>query len=265
VLSTGAVRCWGYGAYGQLGYGNSNSIGDNELPSTAGNVNVGGTVTQIAAGTYHTCAVLSTGAVRCWGYGAYGALGYGNADIIGDNETPDSAGNVDVGGNVTQVGAGQYSTCALLSTGAVRCWGYGYYGQLGYANTNDIGDGETPAFAGDVNVGGTVTQVAVGTQHTCVLLSNGNVRCWGYNPYGELGYGNTTTIGDNETPTSAGNVSLGGTATQVTAGTYHSCALLSTGNAICWGYGPYGSLGYGNTNSVGDTELPSTAGTILLY
>ena len=116
-----------------------------------------------------------------------------------------------------------------------------------------------------MSVGGTVTQISANEYSTCALLSNGNVRCWGYNPYGQLGYGNTTTIGDNETPASAGNVSLGGTATQVTVGTYHVCALLSTGNAMCWGYGGYGSLGYGNTTSIGDDELPSTAGTILLY
>ena len=76
--------------------------------------------TEIAAGVNHTCALLSGGAVRCWGDGASGRLGYGNTNNIGDNETPASAGDVDVGGTVTEIAAGRH-TCALLSTGAVRC------------------------------------------------------------------------------------------------------------------------------------------------
>ena len=65
-----------------------------------------------------------------------------------------------------------------------------------------------------MNVGGVVTQIAVGGRHTCALLNTGNVRCWGDNGYGELGYGHTNTIGDDESPVSAGNVDVGGTVTQ---------------------------------------------------
>ena len=75
---------------------NTNDIGDNETPSSAGNVNVGGTVSELAAGAGHNCALLGTVAVRCWGEGADGKLGYGNTNDIGDNETPASAGNIEI-------------------------------------------------------------------------------------------------------------------------------------------------------------------------
>ena len=263
LLTTGAVRCWGYGFYGQLGYGSTRSIGGNETPASAGDVAVGGTVQQIATGGYYTCALLTTGAVRCWGHGGAGELGYGNFNHIGDDETPASAGDIAVGGTVQQIVAGLGGhTCALLTTGAVRCWGLGDDGQLGYGNTNAIGDDETPASAGDVAVGGPVRQIVAGGYHTCALLATGAVRCWGADSYGQLGYGNTNTIGGNETPASVGDVVVGGTVQQIAAGAYHTCALLTTGVVRCWGLGGEGQLGYGNTNTIGDNETPASVGDV---
>ncbi|HEY6561925.1 MAG TPA: RCC1 domain-containing protein, partial [Polyangiaceae bacterium] len=79
---------------GQLGYGNMNDIGDNELPSSAGNVNVGGAIVQIVAGSFHTCALLSTRSIRCWGDSTSRQLGYFPSERIGDNELPWTAGDV---------------------------------------------------------------------------------------------------------------------------------------------------------------------------
>ena len=163
----------------------------------------------IAAGREHTCALPGAGRVRCWGSGDQGALGYGNTDNIGDDETPASAGDVDVGGPVVALAAGAYHTCALLAEGRVRCWGDNRLGPLGYGNTEDVGDDETPASAGDVEVGGPVAALAAGGDHTCALLETSRVRCWGAGWSGQLGYGNTESIGDDETPASAGDVDLG--------------------------------------------------------
>ena len=80
------------------------------------------------------------------------SLGYGNLDYVGDDETPPSAGDVDVGGTVVQVSAAERHTCVVLEGGTVRCWGDAGGGKLGYGNENDIGDDETPASAGDVPV-----------------------------------------------------------------------------------------------------------------
>ncbi len=176
-------------------------------------------------------------------------------------------GTVDVGGPVKQLSTGHYHTCALLETGKVRCWGYGYHGQLGYGNSLTIGDNETPASVGDVNVGDTVLQVVAsktdddrwGAAHTCALLSTGGVKCWGYNGNGQLGYGNTTGLSQP----SASTVDLGGaSAYTLSVGSIHTCALLNTGKARCWGYNGNGQLGYSHTTQIGDNELPSAAGDI---
>ena len=95
-LDTGAARCWGNGLNGRLGYGNTSSIGDGETPASAGDIDVGGAVQTVESGGTHTCSVLGTGALRCWGNAAVGALGYGNLNNIGDGEAPSSAGNVQV-------------------------------------------------------------------------------------------------------------------------------------------------------------------------
>jgi cysteine-rich repeat protein len=268
LSDTGAVSCWGLGANAALGYGNRNDIGDDEPALSAGAVNVGGPVAQLAVGGSHTCALLVSGAVRCWGENLSGQLGYGNTEDIGDDELPFAAGDVNVGGTVIQLTAGFSHTCALLDTGNVRCWGRAALGQLGYGNTQDIGDDETPAEAGDVNIGGSVVQLDGGSQHTCALLDTGSVRCWGGDgsvgllTFGQLGYGNTETIGDDETPADAGDVNIGGQATSVAAGFSHSCALLDTGNIRCWGKNFASQLGYADPDLVGDDELPFTLGDV---
>jgi alpha-tubulin suppressor-like RCC1 family protein len=200
----------GWNSSGELGYGHTEVLGDSPatFPTVNGDVDVGGEVVQVSAGTQHTCALLSTGSVRCWGYGYYGALGYGNQQSLGG--TPDTIparnGDVDVGGPVQQVSTGTDRTCALLVSGTVRCWGRGGHTGLGYGNTNSIGDDETPASAGDIDVGGEVVQLAHGRSHVCALLTDGNLRCWGSNNVGQLGYGHRLAVGNDETPASAGNV-----------------------------------------------------------
>jgi len=85
----------------------------------------------------------------------------------------------------------------------VRYWGNNDWGQLGYGHTDDIDDA---ASAGDVDVGGTAVQIWAGDGHTCALLDDGALRCWGRNAAGQLGYGHTDDVGDDETPASAGDV-----------------------------------------------------------
>ena len=262
LLATGAVRCWGKGTEGRLGYGNERHIGNDELPASAGDVNVGGLVIQVSAGGEHTCAVLEGGTLRCWGRGANGRLGYGNESHIGNDELPFTAGDVNIGGSVTQVAAGGDFTCALLSAGAVRCFGNGADGRLGYGNENSIGDNEDPATAGDVNLGGRAVQISAGAAHACALLESGAIRCWGEGTEGRLGYGNENHIGNDETPASAGDINIGGIATQVSAGDVHTCVLLENGAVRCFGRGADGRLGYGNERHIGNDELPFTAGDV---
>jgi alpha-tubulin suppressor-like RCC1 family protein len=264
VSGTGRVRCWGANHAGQLGYGHTETIGDDELPSEAGDVDVGGVVTQIGAGYAHTCALLDTGAVRCWGEGG-GMFSYPRGVTIGDDETPASAGDVDIGGPAKQIAVGFSHTCALLDNGTVRCWGMGG-GALGYGHTETIGDDEAPASAGDVDVGGAVSQVSAGNSVTCVLLTTGGLRCFGVNFYGRLGYGNLDNVGDDETPASAGDVPVGANVLQVAADSgqhaSHACALVDGGAVVCWGQGSWGAPGYGTLDDIGDDETPASIGNV---
>ncbi len=246
LLNDGNVRCWGLNNYGQLGYGHTNNIGDNELPYTAGNLQLGDGVVQLAAGAAHTCALLRSGYVRCWGRNNHGQLGYGHVQSVGDDEPLLSQSYVNLGARAVRLAAGYWYTCALLTTGKVRCWGLNDYGQLGYGHTQNVGDDEGLWDVSDVQVGGSVQELVAGGWHTCALLTGGRVRCWGANGHGQLGYGHTTTIGDNEHPSSAGDVNVGGTVLQLSASYAQTCALLDTGSIRCWGYNNYGQLGYGN-------------------
>ncbi|HAP76793.1 MAG TPA: hypothetical protein DCR14_12005, partial [Acidimicrobiaceae bacterium] len=283
LLAHGPISCWGSGSGGKLGYGNTDTIGDFVTPFTnpvnGGIIRLPGaqTTTAITTGSAHTCALLAHGAITCWGSGGFGALGYGNSNgNIGDNETP--ATNPVNGGIIplpggqtaTAIAAGSQHTCALLANGRVTCWGLGSTGRLGYGNTNDIGDNETPATnpvdGGLVALPGgrTATAITAGSGHTCALLSDGAVTCWGASDLGVLGYGNSNSIGDDETPATnpvnGGLVAMPGgqTATSITAGDFHTCALLADGTITCWGYGIGGRLGYGNSNDIGDNETPGT-------
>ncbi len=257
----GKVRCWnnaGTTPPPTLGYGNTTDV-----TTPTADIDLGGVATQISVGRWHACALLVGGSVRCWGGSGYGALGYPNIISIGDDETPAAAGPVNVGGTVIQIAAGYRHTCALLSDRTVRCWGQGSAGALGYGNTSTIGDDEAPASVGVVNVGGRVSKIAVDGYHTCVLLEGGTVRCWGSAT--PLGYGNTTAVGTSTTPADAGDLDLGGPATDIVAGYWHSCARLKGGAVRCWGESSYGQLGYGNTNSFGDNETPASVGDVPLY
>ncbi len=312
------VKCWGEGSHGSLGYGNTNNIGDNETPASVGYVDLGFVPNQVSAGASISCALSTTGQVKCWGSGSSGRPGYANTETLGDNEVPASYGFVSLGGTATtrlsssgiytcaqqgaqgrcwglnffgelgipgvnaigdneppdlynpltipsgmfHLSAGFQHACAVSQDGPVYCWGDGGDGALGYANTNDIDDiGNTsPIQLGS----GLPDRVVGGADHTCVLLNGGKVRCWGSGARGKLGYGNTTSIGDNEHPSVAGDVPLGGNATSICAGESHTCVIMTGGAVRCWGHGTSGQLGYGNTNDIGDNETPASVGDVPL-
>lgn len=296
LKSNGRVTCWGLNSSGQLGYGHTQNIGDDpgETPASAaksglgGDVDVGGKVIQIEAGGLHTCALLETGNVRCWGAGSSGQLGYGNINSIGDNEAPASAGDVPLGGKAVQISAGAAHTCALLDTGRMRCWGKTTFGRLGYSRQiafdhgANLGDqpGDTPNIIGDADVGGDISQISAGDEHTCALFVVGGVaskvRCWGKGVNGRLGYADvfiTGTIsildleealGDkvNEidlvlSPDGANRFvpseQSGQASNLVAAGGSHTCVAQRTPNRLrCWGFGGNGQLGNASTEDYGD-------------
>ena len=179
------MKCWGHNNSGQLG--NGTTTGSSTPVDVTG---ITDAVDLSAHGYYHTCAVLSTGEVMCWGENEYGGLGNGT--------TTDSSTPVIVSGitDARAVECGYYHTCVLLDVdagGGVKCWGYNGDGQLGNGLTSDS---LTP-----VDVSGISDAVAVsgGLLHTCAHLSDGTVKCWGNNNYGQLGDG---TSNGSSTPVS---------------------------------------------------------------
>ena len=155
--------------------------------------------------------------------------------------------------------AGASHTCALLREGLVRCWGDNSVGQLGLGTTANL-SGQPPYKNGLVPLGAAAVALTAGDSHTCALMANQSVRCWGANADGQLGLGNTNTIGDDEVPDAThAAVPLGAKATAVAAGGNDTCAILQDGSLRCWGLNDYGQLGLGNTNTIGDDEVPSAA------
>ncbi len=265
-FEVGKVSCWGYGEAGALGLGNVDNLGDDEKLTPGSFIDLGmADAIQLSMGFQHACVLSSEGAVRCWGGNFTGQLGLGHTNDIGDDELPSSAPEVSIGGPASAICAGGNFSCALRDNGGLRCWGGNKFGQLGYGHTNQIGDNESPASVGDVDVGEAVQSVACGGLHTCVVTVGGSVKCWGNNETGALGYGHTMHIGDDETPANVAPVNLGAQAVAVIAADDHTCALLVNGEIMCWGSGASGRLGYGNTIGIGDDELPSDVGVVPYY
>jgi alpha-tubulin suppressor-like RCC1 family protein len=221
------------------------------------------TTIEVATGGLHTCAMIETGRVRCWGNATTGALGYGSTAVIGNDEAPNTAGDVGLPGGALAVELGGLFSCGLFEDDQMRCWGAGNTGQTGYAATTPIGDDELLADLPSIMLGGTATQFESGGSHTCTRLDTGDVRCWGGNSQGQLGVGTTTIIGDTEHPAMGSTVDLGPDgASFVAAGVGHSCAVTNMNELFCWGDNARGQLGYGSTDDIGNDEDPVDAGPV---
>ncbi|WP_397608795.1 fibronectin type III domain-containing protein [Silanimonas sp.] len=254
-------------------------------------------IEAIAAGDNHTCALTTSGQVRCWGEGNQTGDG-----VSSDRLRP---GLVKGLSGVTAIAAGGQHTCALTSAGQVFCWGENGQGQLG--------NGTTTFSFGPVLVDGLVgvTAIAAGAAHTCAVISGGNVRCWGGNANGQLGDGSTVArvapvavsglnavaalaAGDAFTcaRTTSGalrcwglnqNGQLGdgtftqrltpvpvsgfvGAATALAAGGEHACAINAAREVLCWGLNAEGQLGLGNTTRFNEPVKvgPSSGGTAVV-
>jgi alpha-tubulin suppressor-like RCC1 family protein len=257
------VRCWGRNNYGQLGVSVGGPIGDQpgELAAALQPVALSGPAIAIVTGTRHACALLQGGVLQCWGGNDSGQLGLGDLSNRFGPATVDVSGDPNV--TVAEVSAGTFSTCARLSTGAVKCWGYNGQGQLGVGHTRTIGDGpnEMGSNLAAVNLPVAASALAVGDGHACALLGSTNeVRCWGADNYGQLGYGFSvgSAYGDSSDETRPNAAVLGTVAFQptgITAGIGHTCALDGLhGKVKCWGRNDFGQLGYGDTASRGNAS-----------
>ena len=266
VLSNSKVKCWGSNGDGQLGLGTTvakmgTALVDmgNNLPSVS--LGTGLTATQVVVGNYHSCALLNNNLVKCWGANNYGQLGLNSTTYKGRAST-DMGDNLmytvlSSTGGVGSIAGGHSHTCAiLLSTNQTKCWGLNSNGILGVGDqsnrghaANSMGDNLPPV---NLGTGMYAVQISAGNDHTCALLNDATVKCWGNSNY--CGFGDTNNRGG--TLASMGDalprVNLGnsGTVQQITAGYYHTCALFSSGMVKCWGRND-AELGIGTSATAG--------------
>ncbi|KAJ1495204.1 regulator of chromosome condensation 1/beta-lactamase-inhibitor protein II [Baffinella frigidus] len=312
LLEGGLIKCWGYNGWGQLGQGDTRQRGDERdemgartLPRTEilPYVDLNGLAIAISIGYVRSCAIMEGGFVKCWGDNENGQLGYSDTRQRGDRARQMGASTrpaaylpaVDLGGvPAVALALGERHSCALLEGGFVKCWGYNAHGQLGQGDTRQRGDAanemgaSTPphAYLPAVDLGGNAVAVVAGQLSGCALVEGGLVKCWGYNAWGQLGYGDTRQRGDvtieNDwgemgaiTPSRARDPTSPGSADASLARREPSKVSVAKGSAVrarsggvgamqgpspfttlgafkCWGQNTYGQLGYGDMRQRGD-------------
>lgn len=267
LLDNSTIKCWGNGLYGQLGQGNTNSIGDaaNEMGDNLASISLGTgrTATAVFAYGYTTCAKLDNGDLKCWGRNTTGMLGLGDIANRGDgpNEMGDNlpAVSLGTGRTASKVDGGLDFSCAMLDNGSVKCWGNNQRAQLGKDNSihlgdnaNEMGDNLT---AINIGAGRTATDISAGYQFVCVKRDNNTQICWGRNGDGQCGVGRSVgqeqDIGDTagEMAGLAG-VDFGagfGTLSKIWVFGLSACSMDTSNVVKCWGRNAEGELLYGNT------------------
>jgi alpha-tubulin suppressor-like RCC1 family protein len=249
IKFNGAAFCWGSNSNGQLGNATTlnNTIAQPILMSAFSTANI--VKSAISLGYDHRCALKTNGDVACWGRNYIGQLGNGTNSIGNTEVFPYTAPSVvNIPGGATAIAAGYNSTCALKTNGNVACWGQGALGELGDgASTNS----NTPV---SVNIPGGATAISSSSGGAyCVLLTTGNIACWGRNFDGNFGNGTNTS---SAVPTA---VNILGGVTAISTGIDHTCAIKTNGDLSCWGSNSSGALGDGtNTNNyvAGSINIP---------
>ncbi len=240
ITIAGALKCWGYNIDGQLGDGTTTI-----RTTPVDVVGLGSGVASVVAGGHHTCAVTTSGGVKCWGLNEDGQLGDGTTL---DRTTPVNV--TGLGSGVAAISHGGFNTCALTTSGGMKCWGRNRYGQLGNGLGGTTGDKSTVP----VDVLGLTSGVAAlgsggHSNHICAITTGGGLKCWGRNHWGQVGDGTTTT---RLAPVDV--VGLGTGVSAASYGGWHTCALRS-GGVICWGENKFGQLAI--NPALGPEQCPS--------
>jgi len=280
ISSTLNVKCWGYNQFGQLGIGSSDDKGDepNELGVYLPNIDFGlesfEMVVGMSVGRRHSCVKLSSGKIRCWGRSVYGELGYGDSLNRGDgpNEMSDYLPEVNLGSGLqaSQIKLSQYSSCALMEGGEMKCWGRNHFGQCGLGNTSSIGylPNQMSDYLPPINFpsGVNIASIDTGYNHHGAISIIGDLYLWGRNENGGLGLGHANHIGDsgNEMGEYLQSTNLGNGRTIIAfgGGVYHTCALLDGFDVKCFGSNTNSQLGYGDISTRGNSA--SEMGNYLL-
>jgi alpha-tubulin suppressor-like RCC1 family protein len=240
ILGSGMLVCWGTDNAGQLGIG----LTPDQIQSQAGFPWSGyplaasgiDSARQVAVSAMSGCAIVATGSVWCWGDGP----------LTGQNTslTPAPVSGIS---SATGIAVGMAHTCAVLSDQTVQCWGWNDFGKLGTGSSTAFRQdfpNPVPGLAGAISI-------VAGSDHTCVLLAGGGVECWGANNHGQVGTASGIQAGVSSA-TAVGNIT---TAAAIGAGSDTTCAVLTSGAALCWGDNTSGQLGNGVQGGVSATPV----------
>jgi alpha-tubulin suppressor-like RCC1 family protein len=222
ITSDGSLWCWGRGASGRLGLGDTD---DRPMATRVGTA----PWLAIATGATSSCGIQRDGSLWCWGSNVEGQLGLGTT---GEQQHPERVGT---GTRWASVSIGRRHACAIQTDGALWCWGFNAGGVLG--------DGSSMRRTSPVPIAATSTwtDVDCGESHTCAIRTDNTALCWGSGSEGRLGAG--PTLG------STAPLAVSGTTRWLlsTVGDQHSCGLAIDGTAWCWGRNNRGALGLGDT------------------
>jgi alpha-tubulin suppressor-like RCC1 family protein len=231
IVNDGQISCWGSNANGQLGFDTvviEKSSSPLIVPGISNAVAVG-------VGDAHSCALLETGEVNCWGKNDKRQLGNGS------NVASHTVVNVINLNQAIMLSVGENHSCALQNDQQVVCWGDNARDQLGLVG--DLGVVAEPSIVSNIN---DAVHVSAGDRHSCAVLGSGKINCWGSSSLGDAARTNASTV-----PVEVQNIK---DATMVAAGDNYTCAVLASGHASCWGWGYEGRLGNGS-NSATDTPV----------
>jgi alpha-tubulin suppressor-like RCC1 family protein len=227
LVGDGRMQCWGTNYTGQLGDGTMGGFA--VVPQFVHNIT---NAIKAISGGYFTCAILPDHTVQCWGRNQDGQLG--NGDATTDMPLPGAVQNL---GPVADLAAGGYHNCALMPDHTVECWGRNGRGQVGDGTSN------SPITLPHQVVGmNSAAALSLGGYHSCALLQNATVQCWGQSDVGQIG---APGLAFSSVPVTVNGIA---SATAVYTGYLHSCALLSDGTLWCWGHNDFGQLGNGTTS-----------------
>ena len=251
LLWTGQVDCWGVNFHGTLGCDSpaASDIGPLCTPYPSGSK-----VSELIAGGELPCARLEDGTVQCWGRNEYGQVGNGTN---GHAFQPSTVINV---ANATAIASGVWRACAVIDNKTVKCWGNNVEGNLGNC-TNENSDVGVPVYGID-GISSTAASVSLSSDHTCVLMGDASIRCFGMDDAGQLGDGGG---GQSWCPV----ISMYPTtpALSINVGDYFTCAQVGDDSVQCWGSGDHGELGdgfFGGSTSPVTVALPDGVSIVSL-
>ncbi|MFH1727273.1 MAG: hypothetical protein ABIA04_02495 [Pseudomonadota bacterium] len=259
LMNDSTVKCWGSNSNGVLG---NNSSDTSKIPvsvvtSSTDSSPLSG-VQDLAIGNYYSCVLMSDSTVKCWGYNKYGQLG--------NNDTSTSLVPVDVITsstdstplqNVVKIATNYEHTCVLLSDTTAKCWGRNSYGKLGNnSTTSSLVPVSVVTSSSDSTPLSEIADLGVGRSHSCALMDDTSVKCWGWKNYGQLGNGKFSSSGGSYYVPSGvkftSTTNLTG-AVKLAVGSYHNCILMEDNTQMCWGHNTSGQLG---NNDSEDSAYP---------